>query len=117
MRTCQRNEMIEPDTQWNKKRKHSTQKQYHSPHQYGSNLENDKKRFPDMEEWLGERYGGVGIKRMRGYKCLFPIDKLNEKRNAFWYSKINRNVPNYHTWRIINQACVYDECKLRIYIY
>ena len=35
--------------------------------------------FPDMEEWPGERYKGIGIKRMRGYKCSLPIDKLNEK--------------------------------------
>jgi hypothetical protein len=111
MGTCNGNKVIEsePDVQRNKKRRRSTQKlRYHNSLQYGANSE---KRVPDMEEWPGERYSGIGIKRMKGYKCSLPIDKLNEKRNEFWYAKINRNVPNYHTWRVINQACVYDECK------
>ena len=35
--------------------------------------------FPDMEEWEGDRYKGVGIKRMKGYKCdllFYKIKKL-----------------------------------------
>ena len=36
-----------------------------------------------MEEWEGERYKGIGIKKMKGYKCILPIDKLNLKREEF----------------------------------
>jgi hypothetical protein len=61
--------------------------------------------FPDMEEWPGERYKGIGIKRMKGYKCDLPIDKLNEMREKFWTTKIEEN----ENWRIIQQICVFDE--------
>ena len=61
--------------------------------------------FPDMEEWPGERYKGIGIKRMKGYKCDLPIDKLNEMREKFWSTKIGEN----ENWRIIQQICVFDE--------
>jgi hypothetical protein len=61
--------------------------------------------FPDMEEWEGEKYKGVGIKRMKGYKCTLPIDKLNEMREKFWTTKINED----ENWRIIQQVCVFDE--------
>ena len=61
--------------------------------------------FPDMEEWTGERYKGIGIKRMKGYKCDLPIDKLNEMREKFWSTKIEEN----ENWRIIQQICVFDE--------
>jgi hypothetical protein len=47
--------------------------------------------FPDMPEWegkisitLGEKYKGVGIKQMKGYKCDIPINELNKLREAFW---------------------------------
>ena len=61
--------------------------------------------FPDMEEWEGDRYKGVGIKRMKGYKCNLPIDKLNELREKFWLTKLNED----ENWRIIQQVCVFDE--------
>ena len=61
--------------------------------------------FPDIEEWPGERYKGIGIKRMKGYKCDLPIDKLNEMREKFWSTKIEEN----ENWRIIQQICVFDE--------
>ena len=54
---------------------------------------------------------GIGIKRMKGYKCSLPIDKLNEKGNEFWSTVDNHSHPHYQIWRIINQACLYDECK------
>ena len=77
------------------------------------NFRQEKKRFsnkrdpnfPDMEEWPGERYKGIGIKRMKGYKCDLPIDKLNEMREKFWSTKIEEN----ENWRIIQQICVFDE--------
>ena len=74
-------------------------------------IENQKDMFPDMKEWKGNRYTGVGIKRLKGYKCDLPIDKLNEKRDEFWSCRNSHNNPNYKTWRIINQACVYDEYR------
>ena len=61
--------------------------------------------FPDMEEWEGERYKGVGIKKMKGYKCDLPINKLNEMREKFWTTKIEED----ENWRIIQQICVFDE--------
>ena len=69
---------------------------------------NNQKRdpnFPDMEEWPGDRYKGVGIKRMKGYKCDLPIDKLNELRDKFWTTKIAEN----ENYRIIHQICIFDE--------
>ena len=61
--------------------------------------------FPDMEEWEGDRYKGVGIKRMKGYKCTLPINQLNELREKFWTTKIEED----ENWRIIQQICVFDE--------
>ena len=77
-------------------------------------IEEQKKEFPDMEEWQGEKYKGIGIKKMKGYKCDLPIDKLNKKREEFWNKKGGHGSPNYKTWRVINQACVYDEYRANI---
>ena len=79
-----------------------------------SMIEAQKKEYPDMEEWDGDKYKGIGIKRMKGYKCDLPIDKLNKKRDEFWSTKTSHENPNYKTWRIINQACVYDEYRANI---
>jgi hypothetical protein len=40
--------------------------------------------FIEMPEWEGDRYKGVGIKRMKGYKCDIPINELNHVREEFW---------------------------------
>jgi len=77
-------------------------------------IEKQKKEFPDMEEWEGERYKGIGIKKMKGYKCTLQIDKLNKKREEFWNLRNAHGAPNYKTWRIINQACVYDEYRANV---
>ena len=79
-----------------------------------SMIETQKKEYPDMEEWKGDKYTGIGIKRMKGYKCDLPIDQLNKKREEFWNNKVSHSNPNYKTWRIINQACVYDEYRANI---
>ena len=50
-------------------------------------IDKQKSEFPDMEEWEGDRYKGIGIKRMKGYKCDL---------------------------RVINQACVYDEYRANV---
>ena len=77
-------------------------------------IEEQKKQFPDMKEWKGNRYSGIGIKKMKGYKCKLPIDKLNEKRQKFWDTRNQKGNQNYKVWRIINQACVYDEYRANI---
>ena len=77
-------------------------------------IEKQKNEFPDMPEWEGERYKGIGIKRMKGYKCTLQIDKLNQKREEFWNLRNAHGAPNYKTWRIINQACVYDEYRANV---
>ena len=66
--------------------------------------------FPDMEEWDGERYSGVGFKKMKGYKCNLPIDELNEKRRIFWDTKINEN----KEWELIAKICISDEERIKI---
>ena len=73
-----------------------------------------KKEFPDLEEWEGDRFKGIGIKKMKGYKCSLPIDKLNQKREEFWSIRNSHDNTNYKIWRIINQACIYDEARARM---
>ena len=77
-------------------------------------IDEQKQEFPDMEEWEGERYKGIGIKKMKGYKCNLQIDKLNQKRDEFWNKRNSHGNPNYKTWRVINQACVYDEYRANV---
>ena len=81
---------------------------------YQTEINKQKQEFPDMEEWEGERYKGIGIKRMKGYKCNLQIDKLNQKRDEFWNKRNEHGNPNYKTWRVINQACVYDEYRANV---
>ena len=77
-------------------------------------INEQKQEFPDMEEWEGERYKGIGIKKMKGYKCNLQIDKLNQKRDEFWNKRNSHGSPNYKIWRVINQACVYDEYRANV---
>ena len=51
---------------------------------------------------------------MKGYKCNLQIDKLNQKREEFWNLRNAHGAPNYKTWRLINQACVYDEYRANV---
>ena len=104
---CQGNKVVEVNQSLQKGNNHNYQ---HGSKNAGRNI-NSRDEFPDMKEWKGERYSGIGIKRMKGYKCNLPIDKLNEKRNEFWRIKNSHTNPNFRIWRVINQACVYDECK------
>ena len=107
MGSCQTSEVIEAEPNKNYKKK----KQNYDEEPANSLLEEQKNEFPDMPEWEGERYTGIGIKKMKGYKCDLPIDKLNKKRDEFWDQKNSRDNDNYKIWRIINQACVYDELR------
>ena len=108
MGTCQTSEVIEGEANKNYKGK---KKANYSEEQSNSLMEEQKNEFPDMPEWDGDRYSGIGLKKMKGYKCDLPIDKLNKKREEFWDQKNSRENNNYKIWRIINQACVYDELR------
>ena len=108
MGTCQTSEVIEGESNRNHKNK---KKSDNYEEKENSPLEDQKMEFPDMPEWEGERYTGIGLKKMKGYKCELPIDKLNKKRDEFWDQKNSRDNENYKIWRIINQACLYDELR------
>ena len=107
MGSCQTSEVIELEPSNYKSKKKANM----SDDQANSLMEEQKNEFPDMPEWDGDRYTGIGIKQMKGYKCDLPIDKLNKKRDEFWDQKNSRDNDNYKIWRIINQACVYDELR------
>ena len=98
MGSCQSDEVIEIGMKY----KASNQEDI-NPNAFGKTLNKDPD-FPDMEEWPGERYKGIGIKRMKGYKCNLKIDELMKKREEFWKCKDEIS----ETWNVINQACVYD---------
>ena len=108
MGACQTSDVIEGETNKNYKGK---KKANYSEEQSNSLMEEQKNEFPDMPEWDGDRYTGIGLKKMKGYKCDLPIDKLNKKRDEFWDQKNSSDNENYKIWRIINQACVYDELR------
>ena len=68
-------------------------------------------KFDDFPQWTGERYSGIGIKRMKGYICNLPIDQLFSLREEFWLSK---NYKNNNIWGKIREACLYDEYRSNI---
>lgn len=66
--------------------------------------------YKDLPEWEGERYRGIGIKKMKGYKCKLLIDELNQMREEFWlYKKQHGKI-----WKVIRQICIMDECNYYI---
>ena len=67
--------------------------------------------FEDMEEIKGDTYVGIGIKKMKGYKCNLKIDELNEKREYFWKIKTNYKNKNWKIWDIIKRAVSFDELR------
>jgi hypothetical protein len=73
--------------------------------------ENDQKIFEDMEEIKGDIYSGVGIKKMKAYKCDLKIDELNKQRELFWKIKTNHNNKNWTTWNTIKRAVLFDELR------
>jgi hypothetical protein len=107
MGSCQTSEVIEAPSN----KSYKSKKKNYSEDPIDSILDQQKNEFPDMPEWDGDRYTGIGIKKMKGYKCDLPIDKLNKKRDEFWDLKNSRDNENYKIWRVINQACVYDELR------
>ena len=67
-------------------------------------------KFNDFPEWEGERYSGIGIKRMKGYICNLPIDELINLRNEFWkYHKAYEG--GDFIWQNIRFACIMDEVR------
>ena len=75
-------------------------------HNQTSNQEEDTDKFNDMPEWP-DKYKGLGIKCMKGYKCSLKIDDLNHLREKFWTSRKD----NKDQWKILHQACIYDHIK------
>ena len=84
-----------------------------------NNIKNKNKRreeqkiihFEDMEEIEGEVYVGIGIKKMKGYRCDLKIDELNEKREYFWNIKTNYKNDNWKIWDVIKRAVSSDELR------
>ena len=87
MGVCRNEEAVEINQADSSERKRSNKKG-HGPDQ----------GFPDMEEFDGNLYKGVGIKRMKGYKCNLPINKLNAQSEKLWITK-NED----ENWKIIQQ--------------
>ena len=115
MGSCQASNVIEMNSQEDAKIISNKKKLALSTKMDIQSIINEQKiEFPDMEDWEGERYKGIGIKRMKGYKCNLQIDKLNQKRDEFWSKRNEHGNPNYKIWRIINQACVYDEYRANV---
>jgi len=67
--------------------------------------------FEDMEEIKGDTYVGIGIKKMKGYKCNLKIDELNKKREYFWNIKTNYKNKNWKIWDVIKRAVSFDELR------
>lgn len=77
-------------------------------------FEKQREEYPNFPEWEGEKYKGIGIKRQKGYKSDLPVDKLTELKDKFWQCRNGHNTPNYKIWRVINQACVFDEYRANV---
>lgn len=75
---------------------------------------NSPEIFNDFEEVKEDIFIGIGIKRMRAYKCDLKIDELYKKREIFWKIKTNRNENNWITWKIIHRAVSYDEMRANL---
>ena len=115
MGSCQASNVIEINSQEEAKIQSNRKKLSSSTKADIKSIINEQKNeFPDMEEWDGDRFKGIGIKKMKGYKCNLQIDKLNQKRDDFWGKRNAHGNPNYKTWRVINQACVYDEYRANV---
>ena len=103
MGSCQQSEVVEVNPERNKELNES------SEIQTNQDYNQQRKEFPDMPEWDGDRYTGIGLRYMKGYKCDLPIDELTKKRDEFWDVKTREDNPNSSIWNVINQAILYDE--------
>ena len=75
---------------------------------------NTNEIFEEMEEIKEDIYVGIGIKKMKGYKCSLKIDELNKLREKFWQTKTNSNNNNWTTWNTIKRAVNFDEERTSI---
>ena len=73
-----------------------------------------EENFEDMEENQEDIYVGIGIKRMKAYKCDLKINELNSLREHFWKVKTNHNNKNWLTWDTIKRAVSFDELRASI---
>ena len=67
--------------------------------------------FDDMEEIKEDIYIGIGIKKMKWYKCDLKINELNKLREHFWEVKTNHCNKNWVVWNTIKRAVEYDESR------
>ena len=75
---------------------------------------NTNEVFEDIEEISEDIYTGIGIKKMKAYKCDLPIDELNKKREHFWEIKTNHKNKNWPIWNTIKRAVLYDEYRAEL---
>lgn len=73
-----------------------------------------EEKFEDMEELKEDIYVGIGIKKMKGYKCHLVIDELNKLREHFWETKTNTKNKNWLLWKTIKRAISFDELRASI---
>ena len=71
----------------------------------------EKEDFGDMEEVQEDIYIGIGIKRMKGYRCNLKVDELNKLREHFWEVKTNSKNNNWLVWNTIKRAVSFDELR------
>ena len=80
-------------------------------HLSSNNNINTEENFEDMEEINEDIYIGIGIRKMKAYKCDLKIDELNKKRDHFWEVKTNHKTKNWPTWNTIKRAVLFDEFR------
>ena len=74
----------------------------------------EDENFEDMDEIQEDIYIGIGIKRMKAYKCDLKINELNSLRQRFWKVKTNHKNKNWIIWDIIKRAVSFDELRASI---
>ncbi len=58
-----------------------------------------------------DTYVGEGIRKMKGYKCSLPYDKLVSMKQKFW-THFNKTIPKY-VFQAIRNACEFEPRKLK----
>ena len=79
MGACQTSEVIEGESYKNHKNK---KKGNYSEEPSNSLIEEQKMEFPDMPEWDGDRYTGIGIKKEKLDKVFERFYREDEARNS-----------------------------------
>ena len=81
MGVCRNEEAVDVNQDYASERKRSNKKD-----------DGPAQNFPDIEEFDGNLYKGVGIKRMKGYKCNLSINKLNAQNESFELQKTKMRI-------------------------